>query len=86
MGSASLNQELQMRRIHNPAHPGAVPQEYLPEGMKVTEAAGRLRSVAGQATTAAPRRQTSRLILPGDNALLGVQGAAVKRCGSAFDT
>lgn len=31
-----------MSRMHNPAHPGEVLREYLPEGMSVTEAAGRL--------------------------------------------
>lgn len=29
--------------MHNPAHPGEVLREYLPEGMSVTEAAKRLR-------------------------------------------
>lgn len=31
-----------MSRMHNPAHPGEVLREYLPEGMTVTEAARRL--------------------------------------------
>src|SRR5204863_3833622 len=31
-----------MSRIHNPAHPGEVLREYLPEGLAVTEAAKRL--------------------------------------------
>lgn len=29
--------------MHNPAHPGEVLREYLPEGMSVTEAAKRLK-------------------------------------------
>lgn len=31
-----------MSRMHNPAHPGEVLREYLPEEISVTEAAGRL--------------------------------------------
>ncbi len=31
-----------MSRMHNPAHPGEVLREYLPEGMTVTEAAEHL--------------------------------------------
>ena len=31
-----------MSRMHNPAHPGEVLREYLPEGMTVTDAAQRL--------------------------------------------
>jgi addiction module HigA family antidote len=31
-----------MSRMYNPAHPGEVLREYLPEGMTVTEAARRL--------------------------------------------
>ncbi|WP_089727829.1 HigA family addiction module antitoxin [Candidatus Thiosymbion oneisti] len=31
-----------MSRMHDPAHPGEVLREYLPEGMSVTEAARRL--------------------------------------------
>ena len=31
-----------MSRIHNPAHPGEVLREFLPEGLAVTEAARRL--------------------------------------------
>ncbi len=31
-----------MARMHNPAHPGEVLREYLPEGMSVTEAATHL--------------------------------------------
>jgi antitoxin HigA-1 len=31
-----------MSRMHNPAHPGAVLREYLPDDMTVTEAAERL--------------------------------------------
>jgi addiction module HigA family antidote len=37
--------------MHNPAHPGEVLREYLPEGMSVTEAAKRLR-VSRQAFSA----------------------------------
>ena len=29
-----------MARMHNPAHPGEVLRDYLPEGLAVTEAAG----------------------------------------------
>ena len=32
-----------MSRMHNPAHPGEVLREYLPEGVTVTEAAQHLR-------------------------------------------
>ena len=32
-----------MSRMHNPAHPGEVLREYLPEDMTVTEAARRLK-------------------------------------------
>jgi addiction module HigA family antidote len=31
-----------MPRMHNPAHPGELLREYLPEGMSIGEAAGRL--------------------------------------------
>lgn len=31
-----------MSRMHNPAHPGEVLREYLPESLSVTEAANRL--------------------------------------------
>ena len=40
-----------MTRMHNPAHPGEVLREYLPEGLAVTEAARRLR-VSRQALSA----------------------------------
>lgn len=32
-----------MSRMHNPAHPGEVLREWLPEGMTVTEAAAQLQ-------------------------------------------
>jgi len=35
-----------MTRMHNPAHPGEVLREYLPERMSVTEAARRNRRIA----------------------------------------
>lgn len=41
----------QRRRMHNPAHPGEVLREYLPEGLAVTEAAKRL-GVTRQALSA----------------------------------
>ena len=40
-----------MSRMFNPPHPGAVLQEYLPEGVSVTEAAGKL-GVSRQALSA----------------------------------
>ena len=40
-----------MNRMHNPAHPGEVIREYLPEGIAVTEAAKRL-GVTRQALSA----------------------------------
>lgn len=40
-----------MSRMHNPAHPGEVLREYLPDGVTVTEAARRLR-VTRQALSA----------------------------------
>lgn len=40
-----------MAAMHNPAHPGEVLREYLPEGMTVTEAAQRL-GVSRQAFSA----------------------------------
>lgn len=40
-----------MSRMHNPAHPGEVLREYLPEGLAVTEAAKRL-GVARQSLSA----------------------------------
>lgn len=40
-----------MSRMHNPAHPGEVLREYLPEGMTVAEAAKRL-GVTRQALSA----------------------------------
>ncbi len=40
-----------MNRMHNPAHPGEVLREYLPETMTVTEAAQRL-GVTRQALSA----------------------------------
>ncbi len=40
-----------MSRMHNPAHPGEVLREYLPEGLAVTEAAKRL-GVTRQALSA----------------------------------
>jgi addiction module HigA family antidote len=40
-----------MTRMHNPAHPGEVLRDYLPEGLAVTEAARRL-GVTRQALSA----------------------------------
>jgi addiction module HigA family antidote len=40
-----------MSRMHNPAHPGEVLREYLPEGLAVSEAAKRL-GVTRQALSA----------------------------------
>ena len=40
-----------MSRMHNPAHPGEVLREFLPEGLAVTEAARRL-GVTRQALSA----------------------------------
>jgi addiction module HigA family antidote len=40
-----------MTRMHNPAHPGEVLREYLPDGLAVTEAARRL-GVTRQALSA----------------------------------
>ena len=40
-----------MSRMHNPAHPGEVLREFLPEGLAVTEAARRL-GVSRQALSA----------------------------------
>jgi antitoxin HigA-1 len=40
-----------MARMHNPAHPGEVLRDYLPEGLAVTEAARRL-GVTRQALSA----------------------------------
>ncbi len=40
-----------MTQMHNPAHPGEVLREYLPEGLAVTEAARRL-GVTRQALSA----------------------------------
>ncbi|MSQ20033.1 MAG: addiction module antidote protein, HigA family [Betaproteobacteria bacterium] len=40
-----------MARMHNPAHPGEVLREFLPEGLAVTEAARRL-GVTRQALSA----------------------------------
>jgi len=45
------HQEPMMSRMHNPAHPGEVLKEFLPEGLSVTEAARRL-GVTRQALSA----------------------------------
>lgn len=45
-----------MSRMHNPAHPGEVLREYLPEDMTVTEAARRL-GVTRQALSALLNRR-----------------------------
>lgn len=45
-----------MNRMHNPAHPGEVLREYLPETMTVTEAAQRL-GVTRQALSALLNRR-----------------------------
>ena len=44
-------EEQNMTRLHNPAHPGEVLRDYLPEGLGVTEAAKRL-GVTRQALSA----------------------------------
>jgi hypothetical protein len=36
------HQEINMPRMHNPAHPGEVLREFLPENLSITEAARRL--------------------------------------------
>lgn len=47
-------QEHIMSRMFNPPHPGAVVQEYLPEGVSITEAAQKL-GVSRQAKRNPPK-------------------------------
>lgn len=62
-----------MSRMHNPAHPGEVLHEYLPEGMSVTEAARRL----------GVSRQTFSALL---NGRAGVSAEMAIRLAAAFGT
>jgi addiction module HigA family antidote len=62
-----------MARMYNPAHPGEVLREYLPEGMSVTEVAGRL---------GVSRQALSALL----NARAGVSADMALRLGDALGT
>lgn len=62
-----------MARMYSPAHPGEVLQEYLPEGMSVTEAARRL----------GVSRQTFSALL---NGRVGVSAEMAIRLAAAFGT
>ncbi|MFQ6023116.1 MAG: HigA family addiction module antitoxin [Acidiferrobacterales bacterium] len=62
-----------MSRMHNPAHPGEVLREYLPDGMTVTEAARRLKVT---------RQQLSALL----NQRSGVSAEMALRLAAALGT
>lgn len=62
-----------MSSLHNPAHPGEVLREYLPEGMSVTEAAQRL---------GVSRQAFSALL----NGRAGVSAEMALRLAKALDT
>lgn len=62
-----------MSSMHNPAHPGEVLREYLPEGMSVTEAAQRL---------GVSRQAFSALL----NGRAGVSAKMALRLAKALDT
>ena len=51
-----------MSRTHNPAHPGEVLREWLPEGMAVTEAATQLQVSRVMLSKILNGKQGSRLI------------------------
>lgn len=62
-----------MTRMHNPAHPGEVLQEYLPADMTITEAARRLKVT---------RQQLSAVL----NGRSGVSADMALRLAAALDT
>lgn len=62
-----------MTRMHNPAHPGQVLQEFLPADMTITEAARRLKVT---------RQQLSAVL----NGRSGVSADMALRLAAALDT